>query len=310
MRTFLVVILALFGAFFGLLMFLPAEDGQDMMFARVLGGWMAALIFSIAFAVYKKYDVKKYFGIASALVGIIFIFALFDPENKSTYSSDGYLIILDFALPSLVMFFVAYGFFKRFNYIHISGVELAGQVRRILAFCIDALIYLIPIILLENYLIEDTNTLYPLFYSISNIPFLIINVLLLSRYGATVGKMIVGIIVVKDNLEQINLTVSLRRNIVEVLYSLIWAITAYQIFQNLDLNTLKELGFLGKFKVIEKHESTFHKVITYLEMIWLSSELIVMLLNKNKKALHDYIGGTLVLHKPSYENIMSTQSKE
>jgi uncharacterized RDD family membrane protein YckC len=46
----------------------------------------------------------------------------------------------------------------------------------------------------------------------------------------------------------------------------------------------------------------WHKLLDWLHQIWIWSEFAVLLTNKRKRALHDFIAGTVVI-KDKFENI-------
>lgn len=43
----------------------------------------------------------------------------------------------------------------------------------------------------------------------------------------------------------------------------------------------------------------WYKIVNILMNVWIWSEFIVILTNKKRRAIHDFIAGTVVAHKPS-----------
>jgi hypothetical protein len=61
------------------------------------------------------------------------------------------------------------------------------------------------------------------------------------------------------------------------------------VFNSLDGNWLKQAQYLNSF------HPNFNIFYLWATNIWVYSELIVMLTNKRKRAIHDYIAGTVIV---------------
>ena len=62
------------------------------------------------------------------------------------------------------------------------------------------------------------------------------------------------------------------------------------------------LGLVDRTNKIMELAPIWYKPMYWANNIWIWSEFIVLLLNKRKRALHDYVAGTVVIQK-KYETV-------
>ncbi len=55
------------------------------------------------------------------------------------------------------------------------------------------------------------------------------------------------------------------------------------------------LGWVKQSQYLMSLSPTFFKVHTWISNIWIYGELIVLLTNKRKRAVHDFIAGTVIV---------------
>ena len=104
-------------------------------------------------------------------------------------------------------------------------------------------------------------------------------------YGQTLGKMVMDVKVLDHDTEtDINLTQSVRREPVNIAINSSWILLLLSISIS-----LQQLG-------------SIHEFLTYLIMglsslatVWALSEFITMLFNEKRRAIHDFIGKTVVV---------------
>jgi uncharacterized RDD family membrane protein YckC len=117
------------------------------------------------------------------------------------------------------------------------------------------------------------------------------------RFGATLGKMAVGIKITCPDGTQINLKQALLRSSVEICLSLI-AVTAQLIaLKYADPEIYLNAGFTDRAKYILLLYPAWYSLVSTLSQIWWWSEFIVLLFNKRKRAIHDFMAGTVVIKK-------------
>lgn len=102
-------------------------------------------------------------------------------------------------------------------------------------------------------------------------------------YGQTLGKMVLGVRVVDHSAEaKISLSQALRRQSVDILISIIMVLWLYgAAIESLDDSSVQA--------------AMFSSPAYWLSMVWGLGEIISAIVTKKRKALHDFIGGTVVV---------------
>ncbi len=118
-----------------------------------------------------------------------------------------------------------------------------------------------------------------------------------ANYGATVGKLVIGIRVVNIDGSKIAYKKSLLRSSVDIILSIliVW-ITVYSIL-NLNAEAFLSAEFTDRTDMIMLMYPELQTNLSLLVTAWFFSEFIVLLMNKRKRALHDFIAGTIVINK-------------
>ena len=165
----------------------------------------------------------------------------------------------------------------------ILRVKYSTFWRRFFANTIDGLVF-IPILLIEsrlfNFEFSSSNTTFQMFNSIQ---FVIYVIVMHGLCGQTIGKMICNVKVVDHDTERdISMTQSIKRSSVDVFLTLalLISITALTTTNNNDYKILLGVGIFS---------------LSFASIAWALSEFISMLFNKKRRALHDFIGQTVVV---------------
>lgn len=121
------------------------------------------------------------------------------------------------------------------------------------------------------------------------------NVYFHGRWGKTLGKMIIRIKVVKKSGEDIQYRQAFMRHSVDVVLA---ALSAAAF--TLALLSIKKTGFVpGDWHQLNVlfHNSlpAWWNSVKAATQTWVFSELIVLLTNKEKRSVHDFIAGTVVV---------------
>ena len=157
--------------------------------------------------------------------------------------------------------------------------------KRFLASLIDGIVF-IPLIIIDN-LIEDHVTdkqvffSWLLFYTLCGLTYAVISH---GRYGQTIGKYFMGIKVL-DHVNEKEV-IGYRRAFYR---ESIWFFTillslVYMAYQNSGPTVNEEM-----------HSFYYNIVNGLFSLIWLVIELVTMLFNQRRRALHDYIAGSVVI---------------
>ena len=117
------------------------------------------------------------------------------------------------------------------------------------------------------------------------------------KYGGTVGKLAVGIRVTKPNGHKIGMREALLRSSVDIVYGLLFAIFQVYAISQVDSDSYLTAGYMERLRLFAPLYPKYSKYTNILSNVWYWSEMIVLLLNKRKRALHDFIAGTVVIQK-------------
>lgn len=178
----------------------------------------------------------------------------------------------------------------------------AGFGPRLASILLDAII-LMPIIWVILYLNSSSKEMF--FYTI--IPNMILNlwynIYLPKKYGGTPGKLIMGMKILKLDGKDIGWKESFLR------HSIVLALTIFNIIVMTDAilkanqETYVNLSWIQQSQYLTSLSPVLFTVYLWLSNIWTWSELIVLLTNPRKRALHDYVAGTVIVNKNYVERI-------
>ena len=112
-----------------------------------------------------------------------------------------------------------------------------------------------------------------------------------TRYGATPGKMAVGLKLMTADLGRVRLEHAARRSAPEIALAIVSTVVVMPIlFANRE--AIPGMGFVA-FAALMGSGSA--KSVGTLSNIWIYSEWLTMLFNPRRRAIHDFIGGTVVV---------------
>ena len=172
----------------------------------------------------------------------------------------------------------------------------AGFGPRLGSLLLDIIIF-VPIALLVLY----TNSVSKNAFLYTLIPNLIFgiwyNVYLVKKYGGTPGKLIMGIKIIKLNGKPLEWKEAILRHSVLLLLSLFSSILMIFCISKADENTYNNLSWLKQSQYLMTFAPISFIVYNYLSNIWVYGELIVLLTNSRKRAVHDFIAGTVIVKK-------------
>jgi uncharacterized RDD family membrane protein YckC len=111
------------------------------------------------------------------------------------------------------------------------------------------------------------------------------------KYGATLGKMVLKLSVVNDHFEKVNLKQVLLRNIFNIVFTVISLVTTLILFNTQGFENATTLKVLDNLP----GEAEFRHSTLWLASILYIVEIVFLLVDKQKRSLHDRIGNTLVI---------------
>lgn len=164
----------------------------------------------------------------------------------------------------------------------------------LLDFCI-----LIPIIALSFWGNEQSR-LFSAYYFFPGLVFsLWFHAYLVKRYGGTPGKLIVGIRISTLKGEPVGYREAALRYSVLFVLGAISQIALIQSTLGMSDADYLALNWQEKMLRIQELAPSWFESVTLLTNIWVWSEFVVMLTNKKRRAIHDFIAGTVVVRADS-----------
>lgn len=176
-----------------------------------------------------------------------------------------------------------------------NALHYAGFWRRFGAYWLDFLIFL-PAIGLSFWLGEKSRMV-----NIWNhVPWLIFglwfHVYLVKRYGGTPGKLMLGIRVTRLDGSPVGFRESLIRHSVIFVLSALQSVGLVIATFSMSDSEYLSLSFQARSLRLIEIAPSWYQPITMLMNIWIWSEFVIMLTNKRRRALHDFMAGTVVIH--------------
>lgn len=185
----------------------------------------------------------------------------------------------------------------------------AGFGPRLASLLLDGII-MMPLIFTVLYL--NSSNLETYYYTI--IPNLLINlfyhVYLPKKYGGTPGKLIMGIQIIRLDGENIGWKEAFLRHLVIFTLTLFAVTLSIEAISRADEATFESLSWIKQSQYLMSMSPVLFLIYTWLSNIWTWSELIVLLTNPRKRALHDFIAGTVIVKKMYIERIRNEMAAD
>jgi uncharacterized RDD family membrane protein YckC len=118
-----------------------------------------------------------------------------------------------------------------------------------------------------------------------------------ARFGGTPGKLAVAIRITKPDGTRIGWLEAWKRSSVDLLYTIVFLYFSVAVLAQLDAQQYSTFGFPERSHLDQAYHPPWFSVVNVLEHVWYWGELIVLLFNKRRRAIHDFIAGTVVIHK-------------
>ena len=181
----------------------------------------------------------------------------------------------------------------------------AAWWRRILAHLID-LCVVVPIVVLQTRL----GTYAPRMVVPFIIPVAVVVVGYFvychARWGRTFGKLVTGIRVVALDGKQISWRQAVLRNAGEIVFYVPYCAVFMYAYNSVALPEYLSVPAQQRFKIITAQWPSWSHMVSNLNAYWGWSEFVVMLFNKRRRAIHDFMGGTVVVQRQP----MTRQAKD
>jgi uncharacterized RDD family membrane protein YckC len=178
----------------------------------------------------------------------------------------------------------------------------AGFGPRLASLLLDAIIML-PLIWGILFINSSSKNMF--FYTI--VPNLIIalwyNIYLPKRYGGTPGKLIMGMNIIKLDGRNIGWKEAFLRHVVILVFTLFNIALMTDAILKADDATFANFNWFQQSQYLMSLSPILFMIYAWLTNIWTWSELVILLTNPRKRALHDYVAGTVIVKKIYVERI-------
>jgi uncharacterized RDD family membrane protein YckC len=132
------------------------------------------------------------------------------------------------------------------------------------------------------------GTLIGLFYS----------VYLVRRFGGTPGKLIMGIRIRKLDGDPVGYREAILRYLPDFVFGVLMTIAMLGPQLRMTDAEYHSHSFMDKARMINELAPGWYKPLRLIQNVWIWGEFLVLLTNKKRRALHDFIAGTVVVHVP------------
>lgn len=119
----------------------------------------------------------------------------------------------------------------------------------------------------------------------------------LKRWSQTPGKMVMGIHVLKNDFSSITLKQILFRQSLDVFFNFWCLVKALLITGGITTAGMLLVGSQDPFSFPSNILKIIEDKLPYFFIIWYFSEMVILLINHKKRALHDYLADTIVVVK-------------
>lgn len=171
-------------------------------------------------------------------------------------------------------------------------MQYAGFGPRFAALWLDALIAA-PIPLLLFWV--PASHYFLLYYLVPNFVFqALYEVYLVGRWGGTPGKLIMGLRILNMKGNPVSYREAFWRAAPDLLFSLLGSLALYAASLQMTDSHFREMPFLSRLDYLAQVSPSWYRPLNILQGVWNWGELVVLLTNRKRRALHDFLAGTVV----------------
>ncbi len=122
-------------------------------------------------------------------------------------------------------------------------------------------------------------------------------VYLLGRYGQTIGKRVVRVRVVRTDGTAISWREAWLRSSVNIVLGAISCVGAIVVLKSIP-ETYFSLNWVQRSALYTASRPPWLRWVMWAQQCWVWGELVVLLSNRRRRALHDFMAGTVVVVDP------------
>ncbi|MBX2967181.1 MAG: RDD family protein [Cyclobacteriaceae bacterium] len=184
----------------------------------------------------------------------------------------------------------------------------AGFWTRLGSLLLDFLIVL-PYVFLVLYLNGLSKNAYYFTFILGLIFHFWFSIYLVKKYGGTPGKLIVGIKIIKLDGTDVTWREAILRQIVNFILTIFGSVITIIALSKADSEYYESLTWMTKQQYLFALIPVLFKIYTWSNNIWVYSELLVLLFNKRKRAVHDFIADTVIVKTKYIDKIRETMNE-
>ncbi|HEY5038179.1 MAG TPA: RDD family protein [bacterium] len=173
----------------------------------------------------------------------------------------------------------------------------AGFLPRVLSSIVDGLVVW-PVAMLFTFLRNHSLTAFWIVTVVGFFFYRLYHIFFVATWGQTPGKMIARIKVVQVNGSPVGWPHALLRNSVETLLAMVLYFLELKTATLVSATDYAAVDFAKRSNLITALVPPFAIYISWISRLYVASEFVVMWMNKKKRAIHDFVGGTVVIHDP------------
>jgi uncharacterized RDD family membrane protein YckC len=173
-------------------------------------------------------------------------------------------------------------------------MEYAGFWRRFGAYWLDFIV-LLPLVAFSMWG-NGQSRLFNFYYFLPGALIgLLFHVYLVRRYGGTPGKLILKIKIARLDGNNVGYKEAILRY--SVLFVLSTAMSIALISATMEMTDAEylSLGWVERTQQMIKLAPNWYQILNVMMNIWIWGEFITMLTNKKRRAVHDFMAGTVVI---------------
>lgn len=118
-----------------------------------------------------------------------------------------------------------------------------------------------------------------------------------ARFGGTLGKLSAGIRITQPDGGSIGWPEAWLRSSVDLAFALVLLCANIWALAHIAPAEYSKLAWVARTEELQRLSPAWLGIALILQQIWAWGELVVLLLNKRKRAIHDFIAGTVVIRK-------------
>jgi uncharacterized RDD family membrane protein YckC len=175
-----------------------------------------------------------------------------------------------------------------------AELQYATFWQRFLAYWIDVLVVL-PMAAIP-YLLADKTRFFYMYWLIPGLAVgLFFHVYLVKRYGGTPGKLLLKTRIALVDGSRVTTTAAGLRYAILFILSALSSIALVMSTLSMTDEMYFSLGYVARVQQMVELAPSWYPMVSVLVQVWVWSEFITMLLNEKRRAVHDFIAGTVVV---------------